>query len=56
MGREIHCRSNVFVFGFDPCGDQRSEGGIGREGPMVAVAVDAGWREDLGQAVEELES
>jgi hypothetical protein len=23
---------------------------------VVAVAVDAGWREDLGQAIQELES
>ena len=38
-----------------PLGDQGPEGRIGGEDTMVAVAVDPGWREDLGQAVEELE-
>jgi hypothetical protein len=36
-------------------GDQRPQGRIGGKNPVVSVAVDAGWGEDLGQAVEELE-
>ena len=37
-------------------GDQRSQGSVGGKNAVVTVAVDAGWGEDLGQAVEELES
>jgi hypothetical protein len=36
--------------------DQRPQGSIGSEDTVVAVAVDAGWRKDRGEPVEELES
>jgi hypothetical protein len=39
-----------------PGGDQRPKGGVGGEDPMVAVPMDAGWREDRGEAIQELES
>ena len=39
-----------------PGRDQRSERSVGREDPVVAVAMDAGRGEDLGQAVQELQS
>ena len=35
--------------------DQRPERRIGGEGPVITVAVDPGWRENLGQAVQELQ-
>ena len=37
-------------------GDQRSQGRIGGEDAVVAVAMDAGWRKNRGQAVQELQS
>ena len=37
-----------------PCGDKGSQGGIGGEDAVVAVAVNAGRREEVGDAVEEL--
>jgi hypothetical protein len=38
-----------------PFGDERSQGRIGGEDPMVAVAMNAGGREDRGQAIQETE-
>jgi hypothetical protein len=38
-----------------PFGDQGPQWGVGGEDAMVPVAVDAGWGEDRGQAVQELE-
>ena len=39
-----------------PCGDQGPQGRVGSKDPVVSMAVDAGWREDLGEAIQELES
>jgi len=36
-------------------GDERPQERIGGEDPMVTVAMDAGWGEDLGQAVQRLQ-
>lgn len=33
--------------------DQGPQGCMGSKDPVVTVVVDAGWREDLGEAVEE---
>ena len=38
-----------------PFGDQGPQRGIGGKDAVVAMAVDAGRREELGQAVDELE-
>ena len=38
-----------------PGRDQRPQGSVGGEDPVVAVTVDAGRREDLGEAVQELQ-
>ena len=38
-----------------PGRDERSQGRIGGEDAMVAVAMDSGWGEDRGQAAQELE-
>jgi hypothetical protein len=38
-----------------PGGDQRPQGSIGGKDAVVAVSVDAGWREYLGQAVQKLQ-
>jgi len=38
-----------------PGRDQRSQGRVGSEDAMVAVTVDARWREDGGETVQELE-
>ena len=53
MGSEI-CGGGR-IFGFGPCGDKGPQGGIGREGPMVAVAVNARWGKDVGEAIQELQ-
>ena len=39
-----------------PGGDKRPQRSVGGEYPMVAVAMDAGWGEDFGQAVQKLQS
>jgi hypothetical protein len=39
-----------------PFGDEGPQGSVGGEDAVVTVAVDAGWREDLGESVQELES
>ena len=39
----------------DPGRDQRSQGRVGGEDPVVAVAVEPGRRKDLGQPVQEIE-
>ena len=36
--------------------DQRPQRSVGGEGPMVPVAVDAGWGEDFGQPIQKLQS
>ena len=38
-----------------PGGDQRPQGRVGGEDPVVAVAVDAGRREDFGEPVQKLQ-
>ena len=38
-----------------PFGDEGSEGRIGGEDAVVAVTVDAGWRQDRGEPIEELQ-
>ena len=38
-----------------PSGDEGPEGGVGGEDAVVSVAVDAGWREDGGETVQELQ-
>jgi hypothetical protein len=38
-----------------PFGDEGPQWSIGGEDPMVSVAVDSGWGEDRGEAVQELE-
>ena len=43
------------IFGFCPGGDKGPQGGIGSEGPMVAVAVNARWGKDVGEAIQKLQ-
>ena len=38
-----------------PLGNQGPQGGVGGKDAVVAVAVDPGWGEDLGQTIQELE-
>ena len=53
MGPESLSGQGVILLG--PGRDQRPQRSVGGEDPMVAVAMDAGWGEDLGQAIQELE-
>jgi hypothetical protein len=39
-----------------PFGDEGPQGRVGGEDAVVAVAVEPGWRKDLGEGIEELES
>jgi hypothetical protein len=39
-----------------PFGDQRPQRSVGGEDAVVTVTVDTGWREEVGEAVKELES
>jgi hypothetical protein len=48
--------SGEVVFFLGPSRDERPQGSVGGEDAVVTVAVDAGWREDLGESVQELES
>lgn len=53
-GTEALIGQGVVLLG--PGRDQRPQRSIGSEDPMVAVPVEAGRREDLGQAIQEFES
>jgi hypothetical protein len=38
-----------------PFGDEGSQGRIGSKDTVVSMAMDAGWREDRGEPVQELQ-
>ncbi|MFH1765896.1 MAG: hypothetical protein ABIF09_17045 [Gemmatimonadota bacterium] len=53
MGDGLLCGAGVVIQG--PGRDQGPQRGVGGKDPVVTVAVDPGWREDLGEAIQELQ-
>jgi hypothetical protein len=53
--RETGSLSGEGIVLLGPFGDEGSQGRIGGKDTVVSVAVDAGWGEDRGQAIQELQ-